>query len=116
MKMTRRLAFALGATVAAIAGTVDHAEGARFGPCYDLVPRQSIVRVHLTCERVNVDPPQRLDLVIGRLDAPRWLRPSWGGDRSVRWAERTLRDYGCGPLKWKNSVYHYRVIGIDCDY
>lgn len=115
--MTRRLAFALGVTVAALAGVVDDRvladSGAGSPACRDVAPRWRVVRVHLRCDLVPVRPPQRLDFVIGRLDAPWRIRQAWGGDSSLAWADEELDRHGCAPHVWHDGE---RVVGIDCDY
>jgi hypothetical protein len=101
------------AALAASLGACSSPAMAGGDPCRDLAPKASVVRVHLRCESVPVHSGQRFDIVVGFRDAPLRWRQAWGGDGSLRWADRQLDDAGCGRHVWFYGTY---VVGINCDF
>lgn len=109
-KLIVTIVLALAAVVGVGASATAH-HG--YGPCEDHAPRESVVRVHLRCDHFDVHAPQRYDIVIGPKDAPLRWRDAWGGDGSLRWADRELNRHGCGRIVWDNGTYG---VGFNCDY
>ncbi len=121
MRMSKRLAFALGVTVAALAGVADRAMASGDSvpaACRDLAPAPGRVRQHLRClGTIDVNPPQTLAIVIGGKDVPQYSLGPWGTDATVRWAQQELEDFGCQEIVWLNGpTGYYRAVGKRCDY
>lgn len=117
MKRSKRLAFALGVTVAAIAGGIDARAGAATTDGdWVPVPRPGVVRIHLRDAQsgaFGIDPPLRLTIVISRYDAPYRWRQAWGGDGSLAWAHQRLLDIGCTNIVWHSGNW---TEGHRCNY
>lgn len=88
-------ALALGALALAPFGVAVEAQA----QCH----RPPVVRVaYDDHRRIDVSPPQRLDVVFTRGHVPRRYRAAWGGDAALAWATGECLDMGGDP-SWRNG-------------
>lgn len=96
---------AVGLSVLGCHGT-DEAQAAK-PPCHGRV-----VTVQYGREvRCDVNPPQRLDVLFNRGNAPAQYRSHWGSDSSLGWAHELCLDFG-GVPEWHNGRW-MRCKGVD---
>jgi hypothetical protein len=66
-------------------------------------PRPPVVRVaYDDHRRIDVSPPQRLDVIFTRGHVPKVWAAHWGSDSSLAWAQAECDDMG-GHAVWHNG-------------